>query len=435
LHKPPFFRIFRGIIANINQTIIIMKKYYVLMIAACFCTSVVCSQPFWSQVSSPVDEDLVSLCFIDAQHGWILSEQGTLISTNNGGISWQTAILGSGTYTSVYFVDQENGCVTGYQDSSFIMLTTDGGAVWQMSEHEKADRLNDAFFSEATHGWVVGIQDNLNFILHTTDGGQNWGQQAGPFVQGAELYSISFRDGMSGNTCGKDGAFYTTSSGGASWALDISIPALGVDMNGIANWGMLTGCAVGESGTALVTTNKWGTYVETTTNTGQTLNAVSADIATNKMWAAGESGTIIYTPNYILGWVVQNTGVTEHLHDIDMIDESSGWAVGDNGTILRFGENTAVNDKLKEQDSWIKLEAFPNPTKGVSSFRFLVSGHEHVTLNIYDLHGREVTQVLDARLPAGEHVVQAELSGLAEGMYIVEVTAENRKGRQKLVVE
>jgi photosystem II stability/assembly factor-like uncharacterized protein len=411
-----------------------MKKYFAIMFAACFCTTVTWSQAFWSQLSSPVNEDLVSLCFVDTQHGWILSEQGTLISTDNGGVTWQTSVLGSGTYTSVYFVDQDNGCVTGYQDSSFIMLTTDGGANWQMSEHEKADRLNDAFFSDATHGWVVGIRDGLNFILHTGDGGQNWGQQTGPLVQGAELYSISFRDGISGNTCGKDGAFYTTNSGGASWALDISIPALGVDLNGIINWGMFSGCAVGESGIALVTANKWGTYVETTTNTEQTLDAVSADITTNKMWAAGENGTIIFTPNYILGWIVQNTGVTEHLHDIDMIDESNGWAVGDNGTILRFGENTAVDDKFKVHGSRFNVEVFPNPTKGVSSFRFQVSGNELVRLKIYDLHGREVMQLLDAELPAAEHVVQADLSGLTEGMYIVEVMVEGQLVRKKLVV-
>jgi hypothetical protein len=68
----------------------------------------------------------------------------------------------------------------------------------------------------------------------------------------------------------------------------------------------------------------------------------------------------------------------------------------------------------------------PNPISGVSSFRFQVSSIGHVTLKIYDLHGREVATVVDQQLPAGEHVVSFDASGLPPGIYIWRQLAAER---------
>jgi len=380
-----------------------------------------------------VNEDLVSVCFVDAQHGWILSGQGTLISTDNGGQSWQTASLGSGVFTSVYFSDQTNGCITGYQDSSFIMMTTDGGENWQLSDHEKGNLLNDACFHDADHGWVVGIRDNLNFNLYTEDGGLTWTPQMNIFVQEAELFSVSFRDGQSGTTCGAAGAFFKTNNAGVTgWSLDISIPSLGVDLYSVYNWGMFTGCAVGSSGTALYTTNWWSSYVETNTNTNSTLHGVSGDPLVNKLWAAGENGTIIFTPNYLLGWITQATGTTENLADIDMIDENLGWAVGNNGTILRFGVGTGI-DKHNTQHSTLYTQIHPNPTGGISNFRLLIADFGKVSLKIYDLHGREMAVLVDGMMQAGEQNVRYDLSNLPSGIYLCVLVTEQGLASKKMV--
>ena len=47
-----------------------------------------------------------------------------------------------------------------------------------------------------------------------------------------------------------------------------------------------------------------------------------------------------------------------------------------------------------------------------------VPGSEHVTLKIYDLHGREVATVVDRQLQAGEHTVSFDASLLPSGVYI-----------------
>jgi hypothetical protein len=66
--------------------------------------------------------------------------------------------------------------------------------------------------------------------------------------------------------------------------------------------------------------------------------------------------------------------------------------------------------------------SYPNPTNGISDFRFQISEYQHVTLKIYDVNGREVAVVLDENMLAGEHSVRFDASGLPAGVYCYRLT-------------
>jgi hypothetical protein len=87
-------------------------------------------------------------------------------------------------------------------------------------------------------------------------------------------------------------------------------------------------------------------------------------------------------------------------------------------SIINLSFQTEGVDESSVISRMSSVMVYPNPTSGVSSFRFQVSGLEHVTLKIYDLHGREVETVVDGLMPAGEHVVSFDASSLATGVYI-----------------
>jgi len=78
---------------------------------------------------------------------------------------------------------------------------------------------------------------------------------------------------------------------------------------------------------------------------------------------------------------------------------------------------TAVEESsvISRQSSVV---VYPNPTSGISRFKFQVSDSQHITLEIYDLHGREMATVVDEWLPAGEHTVSFDASGLPPGVYL-----------------
>jgi hypothetical protein len=86
-----------------------------------------------------------------------------------------------------------------------------------------------------------------------------------------------------------------------------------------------------------------------------------------------------------------------------------------------FNESLVVNHQSL-------VTVFPNPISGVTSFGFRVTGSEHVTLKIYDLQGREVAMVVNKELPAGEHMVSFDVSGLPAGIYIYKKLSEAKSG-------
>lgn len=372
------------------------------------------AQPAWHKVDSPVTEDLISISFTDEMHGWILSVEGTVLKTTDGGDTWQTSDVASGISTSIYFTNQNHGCITANLDSSLIYLTNDGGATWQQTDHPHAQLLNDVYFASDLKGWTVGISENMNFNLYTSDGGLTWTPQMDIFVMEAELFSVSFRNEEIGTACGADGNFFVTNNGGTGgWAMNISIPSLGIDLYDVINWGDLRGCAVGTMGTALYTVNTWAQYAETNTNTTETLNAVAADPSTNKLWAVGENGTIIYTSNYLLGWVIQNSGVTTDLYDIDMLSENNGWAVGNQGTILHFTEGSSVGENTAPV-----FTVYPNPSKGM----IYIEGKstQNMQVSLFDMTGKMILYKTITDTPP---VIVINTSPLAPGIYFLRLNS------------
>jgi photosystem II stability/assembly factor-like uncharacterized protein len=407
-----------------------MKKLLLCLVAAMLTLYLSQAQGSWHIVNSPVDENLISICFIDTDHGWIISETGTIISTSNSGITWETISYPDVHFESVHFSDNDHGCIVGWQetpaDSSLIMLTSDGGNTWSIVDHVRVNRLNDVFFINNNIGWAVGSYDdwNLNCCLYTSDGGQNWDKQSSISVVGAELYGVCFRDENLGQVCGADGAFFITNNGGTqSWAMGISMPIL--NLNAIYNWGALTGCTVGDEGTALYTINNWYQYIETVTNTTENLNGVSGDPVTNKLWAVGENGTIIYTSYYVLGWMEQTSGVTEHLNDVQMINESNGWAVGDNGTILHYSLETAIRHR---DESWIEI--FPNPVDNL----LYIHMDSPVTFDLIQIINSNGTLVAQKKI---ENCFETtiDVSNLAPGIYHLKIIGDSETIIKKVLIK
>jgi hypothetical protein len=100
----------------------------------------------------------------------------------------------------------------------------------------------------------------------------------------------------------------------------------------------------------------------------------------------------------------------------------------DNDTSTRDGLMTAIMeffgfpitgiDEPAVSSHQSSVRVYPNPTSVISSFRFQVPSSQHVTLEIFDLHGREVATVVDEWMPEGEHVVRFDAGSLPPGVYI-----------------
>ena len=136
--------------------------------------------------------------FTDAQHGWAVGDQGTIIDTTNGGSAWAAQSSGTGDdLTGVTFTDAHDGWATGQSytgddySSGFILHTTNGGQDWTRQYDSPSDSTAMASgvafeaiaFADAHDGWAVGETQgpdqsyNSFVIMHTSDGGATWTQQ------------------------------------------------------------------------------------------------------------------------------------------------------------------------------------------------------------------------------------------------------------------
>jgi len=125
---------------------------------------------------------LLSLYFNNPQTGYVVGD-ATILKTVNGGTTWTIQNLDtinipqtfrrSATYTSVFFTDDNNGYIVGYNDDitkkEIILKTIDGGVNWKILFNEEQGRLKSVYFTNSQTGFVVG---NNGTILKTTSGGE-----------------------------------------------------------------------------------------------------------------------------------------------------------------------------------------------------------------------------------------------------------------------
>lgn len=61
---------------------------------------------------------------------------------------------------------------------------------------------------------------------------------------------------------------------------------------------------------------------------------------------------------------------------------------------------------------------YPNPFNPTTTISFSIEKPSHTRLTIYNILGQKVTTLIDRNLPAGEHSVRWDASGLASGLYL-----------------
>lgn len=101
-----------------------------------------------------------------------VGDRGHVLYSDDQGISWKQAMVPTRQMlTSVFFVDDKKGWVTGHD--SLILATLDGGETWteQFSDLEREAPLLDIWFKNPQQGFAVG---GYGALLETTDGGANW---------------------------------------------------------------------------------------------------------------------------------------------------------------------------------------------------------------------------------------------------------------------
>lgn len=171
-----------------------------------------------------------SVSFTDKDHGWAAGnctqdEQGIIFQTNDAGLNWEYQTLDTNYWArDIHFTDSLNGWLSVFGFSKghdcMVMQTTDGGKSWIDKNvfdnyYYPVYDIKDIYFLDSSNGWVTFKSITGWFILHTSDGGENWHDQHTGMAF-YDLPSVCFVDSLMGWAVGENTIVHT-SDGGDNW--------------------------------------------------------------------------------------------------------------------------------------------------------------------------------------------------------------------------
>ncbi|MCB9514784.1 MAG: T9SS type A sorting domain-containing protein [Candidatus Latescibacteria bacterium] len=95
---------------------------------------------------------------------------------------------------------------------------------------------------------------------------------------------------------------------------------------------------------------------------------------------------------------------------------------------------TAVEDAPAQAGGGVALDCHPNPFNPTTVFSFEVPAPARVSLTVYDVTGRHVQSLVHTDLPAGQHAVDFDGSGLGSGVYLAVLRIGERHAERKFTL-
>lgn len=101
-----------------------------------------------------------------------------------------------------------------------------------------------------------------------------------------------------------------------------------------------------------------------------------------------------------------------------------------NGDVAALPLYTSVGELAAE----IGWTMFPNPNQGNAFINFELKKDETVSVEILDLNGRVVKQLINTKLAAGRQNLSADLGELANGMYVARISTTDKSAFSKFTL-
>jgi photosystem II stability/assembly factor-like uncharacterized protein len=302
-----------------------------------------------------------------------------LLSTNDGGLTWEENDYEFHQLNSVFFPSENIGYAVGsYSGSGWVIKTTNSGTAWLEVDFAPENiYFISQHFTDENIGYLLGNDDIAvtgSVIFKTTDGGLNWDAQN--LLDGTMVYSLDFPSQTTGLAVGDYGFIFRTIDGGTSWLIDNSVATgyLSSVFFTDVNTGFAGGAkqGYGNGGAILKTTDAGGSW--SVQNFDHYISSIcfANTVSGYATGYAYDGATIYKTTDSGNSWSSQVFFESVILNSIHCPDENNCYAVGAqfdgvelwNGIAYRTGDGgsnwtTVFNDLSGLQDVF-----FTNPDTG-----------------------------------------------------------------------
>ena len=335
------------------------------------------AQKAWVNVSeSEWQAHFSDIFFVDAQHGWIVGSNSTILHTTDAGMTWnkqpRQPLPFDIVLKKVRFIDPQTGWVVG--DNGTVLKTTDGGQTWMKKNTDTFTALLGVSFADAQHGWACG---DGGFIISTKNGGTTWTKQE--LDTNNTIEGIHFVSPTVGWAAGGGGTLLYTLRGGqpiiedaeeqeekSGWDFQTSATVNTLDALFMLN--DKVGWAVGAGGAIVATVD--GTNWEV-----QASNVPNSNGMPEPVWdihfadeqvgiAAAEFGVILRTTDGGTTWApLEPRPVASRLQGVHMLSPTEAWMVGNDATILHTTDGGDTWDVISSS-SHLRSVYFHDDTLG-----------------------------------------------------------------------
>ncbi|MBD3369784.1 T9SS type A sorting domain-containing protein, partial [Candidatus Fermentibacteria bacterium] len=112
---------------------------------------------------------------------------------------------------------------------------------------------------------------------------------------------------------------------------------------------------------------------------------------------------------------------------------AAGAVYGGGAYLARYAPETGIGEESPGSESPL-LQVGPNPFCSYCAVSFELSRGCVARLELYDLSGRLVDTLMDGHVGAGSHEARIEGSGLAPGVYLLRLRAEDQNLVRRVVL-
>ena len=369
---------------------------------------------------------LQDIHFFDEHRGIAIGDSGTIIQSTNGGLDWSPVIAPTQEdLRKMIFFDDSTGLAIGKQ----LLRTTDGGNRWSILGTSLSRYLDIETLGDST----VYVSATDIGLIRSNDQGQTWDTLV-PDNPNEELGLLAFIDEQTAYATSygiaPNGSMLKTIDGGYTWQrFSMNSGDDNTVLEVLEFFSVDTGYMAGWYNAYLAKTTNGGSDWTMGTNDDLQNGGQMTDVSfpSKKVhYACGWHNLILRSTDGGIRWywIKPDLQPVQSFRGLFFLNDTLGWVVGSNGTILRLNTaNTTVGIE-PEQSLSTGTHIFPNPASGRWNLT-LPEGEVLRRVSVFDVQGKRIMQGTKPEdIPAlkpGRYVIQIEtLTGTASKVLVVE---------------
>ncbi|MBV7439822.1 fibronectin type III domain-containing protein [Weeksellaceae bacterium TAE3-ERU29] len=348
------------------------------------------------------------LYFVNEKIGYSIgggpnSNSGDIFKTTDGGKSWKrlSVFIDEGI-SSVFFIDENTGFISGGFNQNKLIKTTDGGNTWKQIYNQKFKHLQ--FLNEK-----IGYGIHNGNLYKTIDGGNTWSISLD--VENKDIVAFDFINENNGYSVGDEGLIYKTTDRGADW---IQLKGPYENYTKISFYSENVGYIADEDG-KLYKTENGGLNWEYLTRQ-YVINSI--DLVDNKIYTAGTNGKIFRSN-------IEYRTIVSYVNPAENITNSSATITGNitsnGGTISNIQFEYSTNQSF---DNFMTASASTVDTSESLSVSVDLKNLEPNTTYYYRLSGKQnsstgYSQILSFKTLPDYEMKIISLSGLSRTTAVI----------------